>query len=274
MAAAMAETRSTTPVDSNHVSVTRRDVDRLTPFWTHEGRSLTQANVYAYEIEGRRVAVKDFGCRPWPIRRWWGRWVLRREWNRLERLRDVAGIPQPIGWVDSDAFVMEWVDAERMPYLEENSLEPAFFDRLGELIANMHACGVAHGDLRRKNILVDGAQNPYLVDFATAFLAGPGRHRQRMFQRICRIDDLKVVKLKSDYCPDGLTDAERQLLARSDPLLLRIGHFFRNSVYRPFIKPKRWRRRWKRLRGAFSCRCGDGEKESERNSEEKNDRAD
>jgi len=81
------------------------------PIRLHQGRSLVQADVCGYEIEGQRIVVKDFKPRPWLIRRWWGRWVLRREWERLERLQGIAGIPRLIGWIDEDAFAMEWLEA-------------------------------------------------------------------------------------------------------------------------------------------------------------------
>jgi predicted Ser/Thr protein kinase len=230
----------------------RELLERGKLLWLHQGRSLVQADVCGYEIEGKRIVVKDFKRRPWLIRRWWGRWVLRREWERLERLQGIAGIPRLIGWIDEDAFAMEWLEAKRLPAAKRDSaLEPIFFERLAQLVARMHERGIGHGDLRRKNVLVGVGQQPYLVDFATAFRLGTSRHSRRLFERYRRIDDLKVTKLKHYYCPGSLTDEERARLV-SRPLLLRVGQFMRSKIYRPFLKPRRWRRRWKRLRRFFS----------------------
>jgi predicted Ser/Thr protein kinase len=238
---------SPTQKKNSVLSPRRGDITTLVPVWVHEGRSLGQADVCAYEIEGRRLVVKDFRPRPWLVRRWWGRWVLRREWKRLERLQGIAGIPRLFGWVDADAFAMEWIAGERLPHSRHGVLEPPFFERLERLVAEMHARGVAHGDLRRKNVLADRDQRPYLIDFATAHLTGANFLRRRLFERICRIDRLKIIELKADYCPDALTEDERRSL-EDLPLSLRLGHFARKKVYRPFIKPSRWRRRWKRIR--------------------------
>ncbi len=227
----------------------RTPIQPLLPVWLHEGRSITQPNVCGYEIEGRRFVVKDFRPRPWLIRRLWGRWILRREWARLEALQGIAGIPRLLGWVDDDAFAMEWVHGERLPHRKQNWLEPVFFDRLLALVEAMHARGISHGDLRRKNILVTRDQQPYLIDFATAFQAGPTPRSRRWFAQLCEVDRLTVLKLKGYYCPDALDSDEQQRLD-DQPLALRFGRFLRKRIYRP-VKPRRWRQRWARWRRAL-----------------------
>jgi len=224
----------------------RNFIIKGSPVWVHEGRRVVQPDVCGYEIEGRRLVVKDFRRRPWLVRRWWGRWILRREWVRLERLQGIVGIPRLLGWVDGEAFAMEWIAGERLPHLRSGSLEPAFFDRLAQLVGEMHARGVSHGDLRRKNILADREGRPYLIDFATAFLVGPSRRSQRLFRSLCEIDCLTLLKLKSHYCSDSLTDEERRCL-EEQPLVLRFGRFLRKRIYRPF-KPRHIRRRWEKIR--------------------------
>jgi len=216
-----------------------------------------QPNVCGYEIEGRRFVVKDFRPRPWLVRRWWGRWVLRHEWARLKRLQGIAGIPRLLGWVDDEAFAMEWIAGERLPHRKQGSLEPVFFDRLAQLVEAIHARGLSHGDLRRKNILVDREQQPYLIDFATAFLVKPERRSGRLFARLCEVDRLTVLKLKAYYCPDTMSDEERRRL-EAQPLALRFGRFLRKKVYRP-VKPRRMRRRWAKIRRFFSGKPSEGE---------------
>ena len=233
----------------------RRSLAQLTPAWVHKGRAMGQADICAYAAAGRRFVVKDFRRRPWLVRRWWGRWILRREWERLEQLQGIAGIPRLLGWVDRDAFAMEWVEAERLPHLKDGSLLPVFFDRLAQLVGEVHARGVSHGDLRRKNVLVDHQQRPYLIDFATAFRARSSRRSQRLFEHLCQVDRLTVLKLKKHYCPESVTDEERRQLDEQ-PMALRVGRFLRKKVYRP-LKPRHWRRRRARLREFLSGRKGD-----------------
>lgn len=226
--------------------IDRQELSRAKRAWVHEGRRILQADVLGYEIGDTRIVVKDFARRPWFIRWFWGRWVLRREWRRLEQLQGIDGVPRLLGWVDCDAFAMEWIDAQRLPHRKDNQLGPEFFDRLRLLVEQMHARGVGHGDLRRKNILVGSDGKPHLVDFATAFVLGPSRRSRCLFEKICEIDRLTVLKLKEYYCPESLTESERSQL-EAQPVALRIGRILRKKVYRP-LKPRRLRRRWTRLR--------------------------
>lgn len=227
-------------------SLDRSTLTQRKPAWTHEGRRFTQADVCGYEIEGRRFVVKDFRPRPWLVRWFLGRWVLRREWERLERLQGIRGIPRLLGWIDADAFAMEWIEGDRLPHRKHGSLDPVCFDRLAELVAAMHERGVSHGDLRRTNVLLDAGQQPYLIDFATAALAGAGGHKRSFFKRVCDVDRLTVLKLKAYYCPGALTEEERHRL-EEQPVSLRVGRFLRKKVYRPF-KPRHMQRRWARWR--------------------------
>ena len=219
------------------------------PAWIHVGRRVSQPDVAAFEIDGRRCVVKDFRPRPRAVRRTWGRWVLRREWRLLERLQGLSGIPRLLGWVDPDAFAMEWLDAERLPVRKEEGVAPVVCERLAELVGAMHARGVGHGDLRRKNILVDRDGRPYLIDFATACVARRGRLGRAWFARLCAIDRLTVLKLKRYYCPDAVTPEEAAQL-EATPFVLRLGRLLRKKVYRP-LKPRRLRRRWERVRSLF-----------------------
>ncbi len=184
--------------------------------------------------------------------------MLRREWARLERLQGIAGIPHLLGWVDEEAFAMEWITGERLPHLRHNYLEPVFFDRLAQLVADMHSRGVSHGDLRRKNILVDREQRPYLIDFATAMVARPGRRGRRLFDHLCEVDWLTVLKLKEYYVPEKLTEDEQRRL-EDQPLILRMGRFVRKKIYRPF-KPRHLRRRWAAIKEFFSGKPANGRK--------------
>lgn len=221
--------------------------------WSHPGRSWGQGDVAAYEVEGHRFVVKDFRKRTWVVRATWGRWILRREYDRLERVEGIEGVPRPLGWIDRYAFAMEWLDAKRLPHgRDRDNLEPVFFDRLDKLVAEMHARGVTHGDLRRKNILVDDEQRPYLIDFATAWYVKDVDNPPRGFGRLCEVDHLTVLKLRNYYCPDTLTDEDRRRLVKQ-PLSLRAGRFLRKKVYRPF-KPKHMRETWAKIMAFFSRR--------------------
>ena len=108
---------------------------------------------------------------------------LRRERDIYERVRSVTGIPRCIGLLDSKHLVLEHIPGDsyrRRQYELED--RPRFFDRLLKTIEDMHAAGVAHGDLKRKdNLLVGPDERPYLIDFGLAFATGSGRFFEKSF---------------------------------------------------------------------------------------------
>jgi serine/threonine protein kinase len=63
----------------------------------------------------------------------------------------------------------------------------------------MHAAGVAHGDLKRKeNTLVGPDETPYIIDFGIACLAQPGSRGlpRRRFEMMRQMDLNAYIKLK------------------------------------------------------------------------------
>jgi 3-deoxy-D-manno-octulosonic acid kinase len=57
---------------------------------------------------------------------------------------------------------------------------------VGRMLARFHAAGVWHADLTAHNILLDGAGQPYLLDFDRGRIRRPGRWRQRNLARLLR----------------------------------------------------------------------------------------
>jgi len=221
----------------------------------HRGNSIAQPDVFVAETNGERLLVKDYTPRPLLIRVFLGRRVLRHEHKILTELDGVEGIPRPRGMPDADTLLMEFIDGEDLHDSAEHaagarfSLE--FLHQLKSIIDDMHARGVSHGDIRRRNILRSRDGAPYLIDFATAVsTAGSRRMLRRMLFRACRQADLSaVLRLQRRHFPDSLTEAEARLLEQA-PWYLRLGRFLRKRVYRPLIKQRTWKRRFRRLFGA------------------------
>lgn len=230
------------PDNFSRSSILEFRVERL-----HEARSLAQAHIELIEIKGQRYVFKDFGQRSWLVRALFGRHILARELRAYRPLQGLEGIPRIIRIVDADGFLMQRLDAERLPHRRDNFLEPVFFDRLEKLLSEMHARDVAHGDLRRKNIFCTRDQHPYLLDFATAHVLLPTSNpvRRYLFRRCVEVDRLTFLKLKCDYCPAAMTADERAELAHP-PTYLTVGRFLKQHVYRKFLKPRRWRKRVRR----------------------------
>lgn len=109
---------------------------------------------------------------PNPFLAWFGRRAIRREARLYELLAGVRGIPQSFGLAAGEHLVLEYVPGQTLrtaaPELKDRE---RFFTRLLDTIRAMHAAGVAHGDLKRKeNTLVGPDETPYIIDFGIACL--------------------------------------------------------------------------------------------------------
>ncbi len=139
-----------------------------------------QASVELYETPfGNYVVKKARGPFFW---RRLGEAAIRREYEIYERLQDVQGVPRCLGLLDDKHLVLEHVPGDsyrqRQHRLENREL---FFSRLFETLREMHAAGVAHGDLKRKDkLLVGPDERPFLIDFGLACsLDEPGKRLNR-----------------------------------------------------------------------------------------------
>lgn len=127
-----------------------------------------QASVDLYETPfGNYVVKRARGPFFW---RRLGEATIRREYDIYNRLLGVQGVPRCLGLLDDKHLVLEHVPGDsyrqRQHGLENREL---FFSRLLETLKDMHAAGVAHRDLKRKdNLLVGPDERPFLVDFGLA----------------------------------------------------------------------------------------------------------
>jgi serine/threonine protein kinase len=99
-----------------------------------------------------------------------GRASLRREHQAYVNLTGIRGVPRCLGMLEDGALVLEYIEGDTLRK-REHTLQhrDAFFEQLLATIRGLHAAGVAHGDLKRKdNILVGPGEQPYLVDFGVA----------------------------------------------------------------------------------------------------------
>ena len=137
---------------------------------------------------------------PNPLLAGFGRRAIRREASVYAHLENVPGVPRSLGLADSEHLVLEYVPG---PTLREAATGLAdrerFFVRLLEAIRAMHAAGVAHGDLKRKeNTLVGPKETPCIIDFGVACLRRAGRHpfNRIRFDQTRQMDLNAYIKLK------------------------------------------------------------------------------
>lgn len=193
-----------------------------------------------------RFVMKDWSRRPFPFRHTWCRVAAGREMRVYEKLRGMQGVPQLISRLGALGFVMEWLDARPLPTRKMSDLLGVeFFDKLDDLVAEMHSRGIAHGDLRRRNILrgVDG--NPRLIDFETAVSTDDAEEGGRLFRAIAEIDRITVLKIRERYFPESLSEEDYQRL-HDVPWHLAAGRFARKNLYGPLTKKGRRRMTKKR----------------------------
>jgi predicted Ser/Thr protein kinase len=189
-------------------------------------------DVYLVDLGGDRLAVlKDYSGRGIFGRRW-GALVLAREARALAALADVEGIPRLLARIGRTGVIEEFCPGTPLPRRGvHHHVAPEFFDRARELLREMHQRGVAHGDVRRKNILVSETGQPLFIDFQTAWFASRSFLRRRLFGFVCRLDEWNLLKIKAASFPRSLSSEENEVLAAPPPLL-RAGRFLRHVVYR------------------------------------------
>ena len=180
-----------------------------------------QASVHLYETSAGAVVVKK-PHRGGPLSGLW-RALLRREHSVYERLRGIAGIPRSLGLVRDEYLALEFVAG---PSLREHEAKiadrEAFFAKLLATLEAMHAAGVAHGDLKRKdNIIVGPGERPYLVDFGIAMQrsATSALFNRIVFAPLEQMDFNAWIKLKYGRRIDP--EAEPGVLSPADAVLYR-----------------------------------------------------
>ncbi len=167
-----------------------------------------QGAVYLFEEHEPPLVIKTaHGRGPGAMLR---RKMLRQEREVYRRLAGVAGVPRCFGLLDGRHLVLEFI--EGVPFRRARIDERApFFDRLARLIAELHARGVAHGDLKKKdNLLVRANNHPELIDFGVAIVRRPGFAplNHFLYELAARFDINACAKLRLGRTPDPHRDSE------------------------------------------------------------------
>jgi hypothetical protein len=171
---------------------------------------------------GHRLIVCKFNrVQPvgWFATEWLGRRLAARERAALERLADLANVPNSLGDVRVDGQV--WRTAVARGYVAGHPLGkgetvgPFFFSSLENTLETMHARGLAYVDLhKRENIIVGDDGRPYLIDFQIGFDAAARRVRHWpgvgwLFSILCRSDLYHLAKHVAKHDPLRAADAAR-----------------------------------------------------------------
>lgn len=176
-----------------------------------------------------------------------GKLAIRREHQIYTRLADITGIPDKLGFIDDKHLVLESVSGpslrEYEPRLQDRD---RFFALLLETLNAMHAAGVAHGDLKRKdNILVGPGEQPFIIDFGIACVDGGSVRgwKRKRYELFKQIDYNAWTKLKYGRLLQNLSPEDS---ARYKSLWLeRIARWIRIPWQKLTLRRprQRWRRR-------------------------------
>jgi hypothetical protein len=172
------------------------------------GRNATKADVLQYEVDGRRLAIKDYSARPRWIRNTLGRWLVRREVAAFRAAAGLPEVPALVARLSPYSFATLWVEARppvgAVPAAPgARPLRPP-----GARPGRLHARGVALGDLHHRDVLVSDDGAVYVVDLATAWTAPPrsGPLRKAIFRRMAEQDRLAAARLRARFT--GLDEAD------------------------------------------------------------------
>lgn len=174
--------------------------------------------------------------------------ALSHEAAVYARLDGIRGIAECHGLIDGRHLVLQYVSGPSLREYEQRIADrERFFGRLLETLQALHAAGVAHGDLKRKdNTLVGPDEVPYLIDFGIACLRRPDRSvlNRYWFELIRQMDYNAWTKLKYGRRPEGLSPEDA---ARYRPLWIeRIARWIRVPWQK--ITLRRPRQRWRKKR--------------------------
>jgi len=202
----------------------------------HAANSETQANIWLVKYNNQEYILRDYSGKRWWFHRILCRWAISRELLAFKKLQGVRGIPQFIKSLSSDQYLIEYIPSTPLAKFG-SGLDSSFFEQLKWIVCEMHQRGVAHGDLRKTNILVTPDHSPYVIDFTTACWDHPFFFKL-LFKYFCYLDFRRIAKAKWKILPEEITDEERHYLT-DRAILLSVGHFLRRKFYRLFRQDPR-----------------------------------
>jgi tRNA A-37 threonylcarbamoyl transferase component Bud32 len=203
-----------------------------------------QGSVYLFERNGKRWVVKRAGTGLFTS--WLHRLMLHREAAVYARLSSVIGVPQSLGMLDDEWLILEYISGEPLRQARYELKDPdTFYTHLHQVITDIHAAGVVHGDLKRKeNILVTAAELPCVLDFGTALQRDGALLDRVLFNTVARADFNAWIKVKyaNDYTGISPLDSEWYRPSLFEMVLRGLRRFWRVISFRQFRKQRRAQR--------------------------------
>ncbi len=156
---------------------------------------------------------------------WLGRIICRHELSNLNHLNGLGSVPRVLSPYGDLGIIYEYIDGHSLD--EEKDLPDDFFDKLLDLLQQVHQQDIVYLDMnKRGNILVGPDGQPRLIDFQISLYIGPRSLISRRLSSYVRnilqkADIYHVLKHKRRLCPELLKPHE-QTLAYSRSRLVRL----------------------------------------------------
>ncbi len=192
-----------------------------------------QARTHLGRFNGRKAVIKTVPNRSLPVIAGIYRWMIQREARALRRLKNVEGVPDLLGIPDKNSIAMEYRDGMILRQASRADLSEDFFVQLEALVHEIHAHGVVHSDLKRKeNVMVGRKGEPIIIDLGTHFIDKQGFHPINSFfyDQFLQMDLNAVSKLKKQFFPDTL-EAKDQERLNSPTFFERADRFRREYLW-------------------------------------------
>jgi len=151
--------------------------------------------------------VRDTGtASPWLG--WLARALMRREARILALLDNLQGTPTLLD-LSHKRLTRHYIAGTPMHAAKPQN--PAYFKNAARLLRSLHRLGIVHNDLAKEaNLLVTVEGQAAFVDFQLALVSD---RRGRLFRALAYDDLRHLLKHKRSYCPQVLTQRERNILA-------------------------------------------------------------
>ncbi len=174
-----------------------------------------QGQTLLYQDDRHRLVIKAPSGRG--LRAWVSRLMLRHEARVYGLLDGVPGVPRCHGLLAQRYLVLEYIAGQPARTAAIADRE-AFFAELLSTLQSLHARGVAHSDLQKKDnlLLVDG-RHPCLIDFGAAVIrkAGFAPFNRFHYRLAERLDFNQWAKLKCRGRFEQLSASDRRYYRRT-----------------------------------------------------------
>jgi predicted Ser/Thr protein kinase len=174
---------------------------------------LLKADVFITRVRGRRFVVKDFGKKGFFERNLAGRMVIGREIRAYRALAGIEGIPSQFKRLSPFSIAVEYLEGRDLGGIVRGEIGPGVVRQFEDIVGGLHERGWVHLDLQRRSniLLVDG--KVFVVDLASAIHTGSLPLLGRCLTRLLGFADrLSLIKMKSIYAPELITERERTWL--------------------------------------------------------------